>query len=172
MKQPQNITYRPEHAAVLTRDNPADNMAVFAQYISELGQVEDKVIKCFKNGGGVAYAEFNRFHEVMAEDSGQTVLSALIQSILPLVPGLIEKLKKGIEVLDIGCGSGKALLLMAEVFSNSKFTGYDLCAEPIDRASREARDRGLTNITFEQVDLTDAVPAKSFDFITAFDAIP
>ncbi len=160
-----------EHAAVLTRANPTDNMAIFAQYIPELAQVEDKIIGCFKNGGGVAYSEFNRFHEVMAEDSGQSVLASLLHSILPLAPGIIERLEKGITVLDIGCGSGKALTLMAETYPNSQFTGYDLCIEPLETASLNAMEKGLKNIYFEQIDLTHAKVNKTFDFITAFDAI-
>jgi hypothetical protein len=36
----------------------------------------------------VAYEKFARFHEVMAEDSGQSVVSSLETHILPLVPGL------------------------------------------------------------------------------------
>jgi hypothetical protein len=43
-----------------------------------------------------AWAGFERFHEVMAEDSGQTVLPVLKSHILALVPGLDERLKDGI----------------------------------------------------------------------------
>jgi hypothetical protein len=50
--------------------------------------------------------EVPRFHEVMAEDSGQSVLSSLESHILPLVPGLTERLERGIRVLDVGCGRG------------------------------------------------------------------
>ena len=46
--------------------------------------VEDDVFACFRAGGGVPYARFERFHEVMAEDSGQTVLPVLKSHILPL----------------------------------------------------------------------------------------
>ncbi|HWV57410.1 MAG TPA: hypothetical protein VNZ57_08160, partial [Longimicrobiales bacterium] len=67
----------PEHAAFLTRAAAADNIAVFTQYIAVLGGVEDDIVECFRNGGGVPYAKFPRFHEVMAEDSGQSVLSSL-----------------------------------------------------------------------------------------------
>ncbi len=161
----------PEHSGFLTRANPTDNMALFAQYIPILGQVEDRIIGCFKNGGGVSYDKYERFHEVMAEDSGQSVLSSLIQDILPLVPGIIQKLEKGIKVLDVGCGSGKALNLMAQTYPNSEFVGYDLCAEPLEVARKDAMEKGLSNITFEQVDLTYARTEISFDFITAFDAI-
>src|SRR5262245_28423686 len=55
-----------EHAAFLTRVAGADNMAVFSQYISLLGSVEDEIVECFKNGGGVPYSRFPRFHAVMA----------------------------------------------------------------------------------------------------------
>jgi hypothetical protein len=115
-----------EHSRWLTREAAPNNIAVFAQYISELGSVEDQILSCFKHGGGVPYSEYRRFHEIMAEDSGQTVVAALMDSILPLVPGLIGQLKKGIDVLDVGCGSGRALNLMAKNFPNSRFVGCDL----------------------------------------------
>lgn len=66
--------------------------------------------------GGVPYEEFLGFHAVMAEDSGQTVLPVVVDMILPLAPGLVEAMKAGIEVMDIGCGSGRALNKMAEHF--------------------------------------------------------
>lgn len=161
----------PEHAAYLTREAGADNLGVFAQYIPLLGAVEDRILECFENGGGVDYQEYGRFHQVMAEDSGQSVLSTLIDKTLPLVPGIVEKLQSGIKVLDVGCGSGRALNLMARAFPNSQFYGYDLCAEPIATATAEARNLNLTNVTFEQKDLTEYIPEEKFDFITAFDAI-
>jgi hypothetical protein len=80
----------PEHAAFLTRGATPANLAVFAQYIPLLGAVEDDVAACFRAGGGVPYARFERFHQVMAEDSGQTVLPVLKSHILPLVPGPLK----------------------------------------------------------------------------------
>lgn len=163
-----------EHAASLTRAAKADNMAIFTQYVGILGAVEDRVVECFQDGGGVAYEEYARFHEVMAEDSGQSVGFSLLDLVLPLAPGIVEKLQSGIEVLDVGCGMGRALILMAETFPNSRFTGYDLCEEPIENARKEAGRKGLTNITFVQRDLTnfhEDAPETAFDFITAFDAI-
>ena len=65
-----------------------DNLAVFAQYVSLLGSVEDDIVECFRRGGGVPYERFPRFHAVMAEDSGLSVLSSLESHILPLVSGL------------------------------------------------------------------------------------
>jgi SAM-dependent methyltransferase len=173
---PENNTYSlpAEHAAFLTRDAGADNIAVFTQYIPLLGTVEDKILECFTNGGGVPYSEYKRFHEVMAEDSGQSVVSSLIELILPAVPGIVKRLEDGIDVLDLGCGRGKALNLMARVFPKSRFVGYDLSEEAVAFASSEASDLNLTNIEFKVKDLTyfkDEAPERKFDFITTFDAV-
>jgi hypothetical protein len=98
-----------EHAAFLTREAGSNNIAVFTQYIAILGAVEDEIVECFKRGGGVPYEKFLRFHAVMAEDSGQSVLSSLESHVLPLVPELTDQLAKGIRVLDIGCGNGRIM---------------------------------------------------------------
>ena len=163
----------PEHAGLLTRSAPA-NLAVFAQYIAQLGAVEDDIVTCFRDGGGVSYSRYQRFHEIMAEDSGQTVLPALLDHILPLIPGITKRLSEGIRVLDVGCGRGRALMLMAESFPNSRFVGYDLSAAAIGWARAQATKAGLRNVTFDVRDLSDfdeTAEEAAFDFITTFDAI-
>ncbi|HDP90332.1 MAG TPA: class I SAM-dependent methyltransferase [Thioalkalivibrio sp.] len=172
---PQAGTYHlpVEHAAFLSREG-GDNIAVYAQYIPLLGRVEDDIVQCFHQGGGVPYERYPRFHEVMAEDSGQTVVAALLDHILPLVPGLIANLERGVRVLDVGCGRGRALATMAARFPRSTFVGYDLSTQAIETARSEAGARRLTNIHFEARDLSDfdqeAEPGR-FDLITSFDAV-
>ena len=170
---PKNATYHlpREHGAFLTRAASPDNIAAFAQYIPLLGSVEDGIVESFKNGGGVPYSAFPRFHEVMPEDSGQTVLPALTEHILPLVPGLVERLEKGIDVLDVGCGSGRALNLMARTFPNSRFLGYDLSEEAIARARTEAQEHGTMNARFEVKDAATLDEEARYDLITTFDAV-
>lgn len=170
---PETDAYRlpREHAAFLTRAVTPNNLAVYAQYIPVLGAVEDEIVQCFKRGGGVPYSSFKRFHDVMAEDSGQTVLPVLLESILPLVPGAVEVLLNGIDVLEIGCGQGRALTVLADRFPESRFLGYDLSAEVIREANAGVARRGLKNISFEEKDLTTFEPQRQYDLILAFDAI-
>lgn len=161
----------PEHAAFLTRTAAPDNLAAFAQYVPLLGSVEDGIVECFENGGGVPYSAFPRFQEVMAEDSGQTVLPALLDHILPLVEGLTDRLREGIDVLDVGCGSGRAINLLARTFPNSRFSGYDLSEDAVARGRAEAAEHGTTNIRFEAKDASNLEEEGSYDLITTFDAV-
>ena len=170
---PEKKTYRlpPEHAAFLTRAASPDNLAVTARFIPLMGSVEDGIVERFEKGGGLPYSSFPRFHEVMAEDSGQTVVAALTDHILPLVPGLTERLEGGIDVMDVGCGSGRALNLMARTFPNSRFVGYDFSEEAISRARAEAGERGTANLRFEVKDAAALDEKERYDLITTFDAI-
>jgi len=171
---PTALTYRlpEEHAASLTRAAAADNVGVFAQYIASLGAVEDDIVECFRHGGGVPYARFPRFHEIMSEDSGQSVLASLETHILPLVDGLRERLDAGIRVLDLGCGRGRILHALATLFPQSRFTGMDLSGDAIEWARQQAA--GVPNLEYVVRDLSDfdrTAEPEAWDLITTFDAV-
>jgi SAM-dependent methyltransferase len=108
---------------------------------------------------------------LMAEDSSRTHDAALIDTILPLVPGLPARLEAGIDVADVGCGRGHAINLMAHAFPNSRFVGYDFSEEGVQGGRDEAQRLGLTNARFEARDVTNLAAREQFDLITAFDAI-
>jgi ubiquinone/menaquinone biosynthesis C-methylase UbiE len=170
--EPQGGRYRlpAAHAALLTRAATPNNFAVYAQYVALLGSVEDRIVECFRKGSGVPYSAFDRFHEVMAEDSGQSVVGAL-DAIVRLVPGLEEDLRSGISVLDVGCGSGRALVALARAYPRSRFTGHDFSEEAIRAARTSAAEQGLTNVAFEVRDAARPVGDERYDLVTAFDAI-
>jgi SAM-dependent methyltransferase len=160
-----------DHAAWLTRAAGLNNLATGMQYIGLMALAEDQVVDCFRRGGGVPYSAFPRFQAVMAEDSGAVRDATLIDMTLPLVPGLTGRLRQGIDVADVGCGSGHAACLMAEAFPRSRFTGFDLSDAGIAAARREAERKGLANARFDQRDAADLGEAGRFDFITTFDAV-
>ena len=136
-----------------------------------LAGVEQQVVECFDKGGGVPYRAYPRFHRVMAEDSATVHDAVLVEGILPLVPGLTQRLREGIQVADVGCGQGHAVNLMARAFPQSRFTGYDFADEAIASARSEATSTGLTNATFELRDVTELGLTEAYDLVTAFDAI-
>jgi len=162
----------PAHRArVLTRAAGPNNLAVVAQFLPLLGEVEQKILGCFRTGGGLPYSEFPRFHTLMAEESGAVFDAALVDVVLPLVDGLPERLRAGADVADFGCGSGHAVNVMARAFPVSRFTGLDFSAEAIAAGAREAARLSLTNATFERHNLTELGKVASYDVITVFDAV-
>ncbi|WP_402373125.1 class I SAM-dependent methyltransferase [Isoptericola rhizosphaerae] len=166
-------TYRlpANHAAVLTRAAGVNNLASQLQFIPMLAQVEDPIVRCFTDGGGVGYEAFGRFHELMAEQSAQNHDAALLSHVVPMVDGLAERLRAGIRVADIGCGQGHAMNLLASAFPDSDFHGYDFRPETIAVAREEADALGLGNVHFEVRDVADLGGTGSFGAVTAFDAV-
>jgi len=174
------VTYEPgtrryalprEHAACLTRGAPLGNLAVYAQHVSLMGAMQDRILECFETGDGLDYGAYPHFHHFMAEDSQQTVTEPLFDAVLPLAGDAAARLEAGIDVLDAGCGRGSALLAMAGRFPASRFIGYDLCEDAVAFASKAAREAGLENIRFEARDLSSYDETGRFDFITSFDAV-
>jgi SAM-dependent methyltransferase len=162
----------PRHrAAALTRAAGPDNLARVAQFIPLLAEVEQKVIGCFRSGGGLSYSEYPRFHTLMAEESGEVFDAALVDVILPMVDGLPEQLGAGAEVADFGCGSGHAVNVMAQAFPASRFTGIDFSDEGLAVARAEAERSGLRNASFIARDVAQFDDVDAYDVITAFDAI-
>jgi len=170
---PSGKTYRlpPEHAASLTRAAGAGNLAALAQYTSLFGNVEGDLVECFRAGGGVPYSKFGRFQELMAEESAGVVDASLVQVTLPMIPGMVERLERGIDVVDIGCGQGHAINVMAREFPNSRFAGYDFSEEGVAAGIAEAKEMGITNSRFAVQDAAKIDEREAYDLITAFDAI-
>lgn len=160
-----------EHAECLTTDASLGNLAVYAQFVPMAGAVQSRILECFKTGEGTRYDDYPCFHHMMAEDSAQTVVAGLFDSVLPLAPALLERLEAGIDVLDAGCGSGRALVAMAKRFPNSRFSGYDFSADAIAKATDAATQAGLSNLRFEVRDLTGFDESVRYDLITSFDAV-
>jgi 2-polyprenyl-3-methyl-5-hydroxy-6-metoxy-1,4-benzoquinol methylase len=170
---PASQTYSlPRHrAAVLTRAAGPDNLSRVAQFIPLLGEVEQKIIGCFHAGGGLSYSEYPRFHKLMAEQSGEVFDAALVDVILPMAEGLPDRLRAGVEVADIGCGSGHAINVMAQAFPASRFTGIDFSDEGLAAGRAEAAQLGLANAAFVAKDAAALDAAEAYDVITVFDAI-
>ncbi len=108
---------------------------------------------------------------MIAEDSEGNVVEGLFTNILPLVDVLTERLECGIRVLDIGCGSGHAMIALANRYPKRHFVRRDICKEPVAAAMQNSSEEGLTNITFEVADVSKSGDPAAFDLITAFDVI-
>ena len=167
-----------EHGDLLARRAGSANLGVYTQEIPLLIQCAlEAVVRGFRTGEGVPYANYPRFQQFMGELADAKHREVLVDLFLPSVDqgDIVRRMASGLRVCDLGCAEGLALILMAEAFPRSEFTGIDIAAEALDRARAAAAGRGLTNIRFLRRDAAELAHAadlsETFDYVTAFDAI-
>lgn len=160
-----------EHAVCLTGDTEL-NLAPLSLLAGLLAQHIQPVAGAFRDGGGVPYTAYRpEFTDVMDALSRGTFDGVLIEGVVPLVAGLADRLHAGIAVADIGCGTGHSTNLLARAFPPSRFVGYDLAADAIDRGRTEAKDRHLSNVAFDVLDVAKLPADPPLGAVFAFDAI-
>lgn len=158
----------PEHALFVADESSPYFMGGWLDMIPGAYAVIDQVTDAAGSGGGVPYDQFGEdlFRGLdRANAPSQKVL--LTRKWLPAVDGLVERLDAGIDVADVGCGTGTAVVTMAAAYPNSRFQGFDIAETALETARERAS--GLDNVTFFSASATE-IP-DGFDFITTFDVI-
>lgn len=84
---------------------------------------------------------------------------------------MADRLRAGAQVADIGCGHGAALILMAQEYPESRFTGYDSHPPSIEVARQRATDAGVADrVRFDTAD-ADRYPADGYNLVCFFDVL-
>jgi SAM-dependent methyltransferase len=86
-----------------------------------------------------------------------------IANVLPVAPGLVERLDAGGRILDAGCGAGYGMSAFADAFPSAEVVGIE-----IDEASvQAARERAPDGARVESVHLLAAGFRDEFDLVWA-----
>ncbi|MEM7117628.1 MAG: class I SAM-dependent methyltransferase [Chloroflexota bacterium] len=85
--------------------------------------------------------------------------------------GLTERLEAGAKVIDVGCGTGDALRVLAHQYPNSTFVGYDPSAIGIEMAQDAARAEALTNVSYIVARGEDLPQTAEFDVVLTLDCL-
>ncbi len=176
------ITYDPikkkyvlpqENAMVLAYEDSSTYIIGAYQILRSVFKDEDKFVNIFKTGKGLRWGEHHHdLHEGTAKFFKPNYMSNLVQSWIPSLCGLEEKLKKGAKVADIGCGYGISTIIMAKQYPNSKFSGFDNHEPSIEAAKQLAKKDGLENnrVDFQIISANESIGAD-YDLITFFDCL-
>jgi SAM-dependent methyltransferase len=168
----QSYALPAEHAQALAREpGPAFFGGVHQELIGAI-QRYDQVAEAFRRGGGVRLADLHP--DVWAGTSRFTAQwhqNMLVQQWLPLVPEVMDKLRAGARVADVGCGTGQALIALARAFPAITGTGYDAHPPTVEQARRAAAQAGFADrVSYQVLDAAAGLP-ESFDVITTFDVV-
>lgn len=161
----------PEQAAVFARsDHPAAMSGGFYT-ISALYHDEPMVAEAFRSGAGISWGDHHNCLFCGVERFFRPGYAAnLVQSWIPALDGVEEKLRAGARVADIGCGHGISTILMARAYPASSFTGFDIHEGSIESARHHAAEAGIANVDF-QVASAKNFPGRDYDLATVFDAL-
>eukprot|EP00730_Choanoeca_flexa_P006800 TRINITY_DN12226_c0_g2_i6.p1 TRINITY_DN12226_c0_g2~~TRINITY_DN12226_c0_g2_i6.p1 ORF type:complete len:374 (+),score=57.42 TRINITY_DN12226_c0_g2_i6:25-1146(+) len=167
-------------AHVLTTKGGTDNMLHYCAEIPLLAAAAlPRLAQCFRSGQGLDYQPYVDlgFAKLMADMSAAKHRRVLIDDFIKQGnPDMAERLLDGIRVLDVGCGTGAAVVTMAAAYPKSTIYGIDLDGDALAQGRAEAEQRGLSNAHFIQHDASQlhactALQSQSMDWILAFDAI-
>ncbi|MHC4108366.1 MAG: class I SAM-dependent methyltransferase [Planctomycetota bacterium] len=161
-----------EHAPVLADEGGPMFVAGVYEMIPALLKPLDELLEAFRNGGGVHQSSYGQhFWCGMQRFTGTWFENWLVQEWVPLVPDLAAKLERGARAVDIGCGTGMALIKLAQVFPRSTFVGYDVHAPAVAEATANAEAAGVADrVGFEQLDVVQGLP-EAYDMISTFDVV-
>lgn len=168
----QRFGLSPEAAAVLaTPTHPYYGMGMFHR-LPQTMQALDHVRESFQTGIGHDYDSHGAQGAVGIERSFEPWSNAnLIPVVLPALDGIVERLEAGASVVDVGCGAGSAVLLMAGEYPRSTFRGYDISQFALERAGEKLAASGFSNASFHDPRTAPMPADQSVDLVTTFDCI-
>ena len=164
-------TLSPEQALCLADPNGPVDMPGAYNIVEATFHALERTLANFKTGKGMEWGEHHAclFHGT--ERFFRAGYNAnLITSWLPALDGVVDKLKRGARVADIGCGHGASTILMAKTYPNAFFIGYDYHDASIRTARERAASAGIRNVQFDEADAV-SYPGKDFDLIAFFDCL-
>jgi len=162
----------PEYAMVLADEESPFFAGSYFQMVQSVMTVAPKVSESFRTGKGVTQSDYPPWmFEASERNSFPRYKYKLIKKWIGAMPEVIERLKLGGTAVDVGCGGGRAAILIAQAFPKARVFGYDLVAQSIERARRNAEAAGVAaRVSFEVNDCVN-MPESKFDLITTFDVV-
>jgi 2-polyprenyl-3-methyl-5-hydroxy-6-metoxy-1,4-benzoquinol methylase len=161
-----------EHALALAdEDSPFYILGVYDS-IASLYADEDKITEAFRSGKGMGWHEHDpRLFRGTERFFRPGYRAHLVSEWIPALEDVTEKLEKGAQVADVGCGHGASTIIMAEAFPKSEFKGFDYHEPSIKRAREAAAEVGVSDrIEFEVASAKD-YPGSGYDLVAVFDCL-
>lgn len=152
-------------------DSPA-SMIGAAPIVTGMHRGLDRLVDAYRTGAGIPWGEQDEMIFEATERFFRTgYRTYLLPQWLPALDGVEEKLRRGIDVLDVGCGRAAPLILMAQAFPASRFLGIDIHAGSVEVARERIAESGLTDRVEVQVNVCQDYPRRGYDLITFYDVL-
>jgi SAM-dependent methyltransferase len=129
-------------------------------------------VDAFRTGAGVGWHEHDhRLFSGVVRLFKPGYAAHLVDEWLPALDGVVEKLRSGASVADVGCGLGASTIIMAEAFPRSTFVGFDIHDVSIEAARKAAAEAGVSQRAKFEVASAKDFPGAGYDLVCVFDAL-
>jgi len=136
-----------------------------------LGAGLDRLAEAFRSGLGMTWDDHGEQGAHLVATSTCAQHRLLASEVLPRMEGVVARLRRGASAVDVGCGSGIAVLELATAFPRSTFLGIDPSPNAIAAARQKAKEAGLANAEFEVGAAEDLRAGARFHFAMVLDCI-
>lgn len=123
----------------------------------------DPLEQAFRTGDGIAFADYDPRTAAALDRFSAAAHRAHLLEWIPR--DIAEKFDAGARAIDLGCGGGSALSVLAARFPRSHFTGVDAHGPSI----AAARDTAPANVTFEAIDASQT--QGTYDLVLTLDVL-
>jgi SAM-dependent methyltransferase len=132
----------------------------------------DVFVDAFRTGAGVGWHRHDdRLFSGVVRLFRPGYAAHLVPEWLPALDGVVDKLRTGASVADVGCGLGASAVIMAQAFDRSTFVGFDLHEPSITAATKAAAEAGVAHRTRFEVATAKTFPGDGYDLVCMFDAL-
>jgi 2-polyprenyl-3-methyl-5-hydroxy-6-metoxy-1,4-benzoquinol methylase len=162
----------PEAVAIVAdADSPWYSLGLFGR-VPTLSLMVEPLLESFRTGIGYDYDALGPDVAASVEaNMAPWYRHFLVPVLLPMLEGVVERLTAGGRVADVGCGSGRAVLTIAEAFPAADVHGYDISAHALERARAACADRGVANAHFHDARTEPLPEDAATDLVITFDCI-
>lgn len=165
------FTLPAEHALFLSGDS-FYNTTALAEVATGLGSMAERIAAAVTDGAGIGHDELpDGIEATMGRLSRHRFEDLLLDAYLPPT-GMLEQLRAaGGRIADVGCGTGRAAIIMARELPETEVVGLDLSEDAVDAARAAAAAEDVGNVRFEVAEVAAVTGAGPFDLVTAFDVV-
>lgn len=167
----ERFSLSPEQALVFDQEGQPACMQGFFQAVVSQFETHGKAVETFRSGEGRPWGDHSQCLFCGTDRFFRPgYMANLVDSWIPALDGVEEKLKAGAKVADIGCGHGSSTVLMAKAYPKSTIHGIDFHEPSIEQARKKAAEAGVTNVEFMLAKAQD-YPGGDYDLACIFDAL-
>jgi SAM-dependent methyltransferase len=162
----------PERAFVLANEESPVFLAGAFETVASCYSDHDAFAHAFSTGEGVGWGDHDdRLYSGVLRLFRPGYAAHLVDSWLPALDGVVDRLRDGATVADVGCGLGASTVILAKAFEHSSFVGYDIHEPSIQAAREAAAEAGVGRRARFDVSAATDFPGAGYDLVCLFDCL-